>query len=424
MSQRPPPPDAPKNTARLSTVLAAGQRHLVTTGVPPLFPGSGQLYLVVRSLPMPKGTDLGPAVLLIREHRPMDPTTHNKWGPPGGETGQNDHSPLHGAIREFSEEVGVSISFPLKLANVAGRLHYTRLRPAPGANEAWMLFIDSDAKTVENALFGQDRSGWNLWKRMNTKLSNEVSGYAFVSLDALLKMDRSGNILIGNHQRKLRIPRYTIFAAKTIQNELAGLATPAAAGPSSTTSSSASGTSFEQHAIHLRITPAPAAINSDVQKAIDSQMDAWGGLHVTITGFALRQGLATLRQTNPAAKDCKVHGSRLADFVKTGTAILTQHGGPWHPSDFSMKGKMIGIKSNYLKQLEQAATGAQLAKVKSAAEAHVSIGDAKYADSVLAALKHKDTRWELGIAVIKVPGCFKGAQAEFVRVNDSVQIWP
>ena len=422
MSQRPPPADAPNNTARLSDVLAAGQRHLVTTGAPPpLGRGSGQLYLVVKSLLMPDGTDAGPAALLIREHRPKDPKVHDTWGPPGGKTDATDHSPLHGALREFKEEVGVPIDL-LRLANLVGRFYYVRLRPDPSANEAWMLFIDSDAKTVENALFGQDRSGWNLWKRMNTKLSNEVSGYAFVSLDALLKMDRSGNILIGNHQRKLRIPRYTIFAAKTIQNELAGLATPAAAGPSSTTSSS--GTSFEQHAIHLRITPAPAAMNSDVQKAIDSQMDAWGGLHVTITGFALRQGLATLRQTNPAAKDCKVHGSRLADFVKTGTAILTQHGGPWHPSDFSMKGKMIGIKSNYLKQLEQAANGVNLAKVRSAAEAHVSIGDAKYADSVLAALKHKDTRWELGIAVIKVPGCFKGAQAEFVRVNDSVQIWP
>jgi 8-oxo-dGTP pyrophosphatase MutT (NUDIX family) len=373
---------------------------------------------------MPDGTDAGPAALLIREHRPKDPKIHDTWGPPGGKTDATDHSPLHAALREFKEEVGVPIDL-LKLANLAGRFYYVRLRPTPDANEAWMLFIDSDAEIVENALFGQDRSGWNLWKRMNTKLSNEVSGYAFVSLDALLKMDRSGNILIGNHQRKLRIPRYTIFAAKTIQNELAGLAAPApAAAGSSSTTSSASGTPFEQHGIHLRITPAPAAMNSDVQKAIDSQMDAWGGLHVTITGFALRQSLATLKQTNPAAKDCKVHGSGLADFVKTGTAILTQHGGPWRPTDFSMKGKMIGIKSDYLDQLEKAATGANLAKVKSAAEAHVSIGDAKYAPSVLAALKHKDTRWELGIAVTKWPHCSKGAQVQFVRVKDSVQIWP
>jgi len=214
---------------RLAVVLAAGQRRLAATGAPPpLGPGSGQLYFVVRSLLMPDGTDLGPAVLLIREHRPKDPRVHDTWGPPGGKTDATDHSPLHAALREFKEEVGKPIDL-LALANLARRFHYVRLRPAPNASEAWMLFIDSDATTVENALFGEDRSGWNLWKRMRTQLSKEVSGYAFVPLDSLLQMDGSGNINIGNHQRKLRIPRHTHRAAVTIQNELAGFAAPAPA---------------------------------------------------------------------------------------------------------------------------------------------------------------------------------------------------
>jgi 8-oxo-dGTP pyrophosphatase MutT (NUDIX family) len=192
----------------------------VSTGAPPpMGPGSGQLFLVVRSLLMSNGGDLGPAVLQIREHRPKDPKVHNTWGPPGGKTDRTDHSPLHAALREFKEEVGVPIDM-LRLANIAGRFYYARLRGSPNANEAWMLFVDSDANTVENALFGEDRSGWTLYKRLNKFCSNEVVGYAFISLDALLNTDRGGNFKIGNQMAKLRTPRLTLAEVKAIRELL------------------------------------------------------------------------------------------------------------------------------------------------------------------------------------------------------------
>ena len=203
----------------------AEARHVpstVSTGAPPpMGPGSGQLFLVVRSLLMPNGGDLGPAVLQIREHRPKDPRVHDTWGPPGGKTDRTDHSPLHAALREFNEEVGVPIDM-LRLANIAGRFYYARLRGSPNANEAWMLFVDSDANTVENALFGEDRSGWSLYKRLNTPCSNEVGGYALIPIDALLNVDRNGNFRIGKHVAKLRTPGRTLEQAKAIRELLNG----------------------------------------------------------------------------------------------------------------------------------------------------------------------------------------------------------
>ena len=226
--------------AQLATAAAVSRQWevanvTVSTGAPPpLGSGSGQLFLVVRSLPMPNGTDLGPAVLQIREHRPKDVKVHKTWGPPGGKTDRTDHSPLHAALREFKEEVGVPIDV-LKLANLVGRFCFARLRGSPGANEPWMLFIDSDANTVENALFGEDRSGWTLYKRMNTPCSNEVGGYAFVPLAALLNVDRSGDIRIGKYTERLRVPGRTLAEAKAIQGELPGALPSAAAAGSSNT---------------------------------------------------------------------------------------------------------------------------------------------------------------------------------------------
>jgi ADP-ribose pyrophosphatase YjhB (NUDIX family) len=215
--------NAAARTGAVASARAWGARSTTATGAPPpRFPGSAQLFLVVPSLPMPGGSDLGPSVLLMQEYRPKDPKVHQTWGPPGGQTDKTDHSPLHGALREFKEEVGAPIEI-LKLANLTGKLHFTRLKPRPGANEAWMLFIDADANTVEAALFGQDRSSWNLSKRMRTPLSNEVVGYAFVPLANVLKLDRAGNVRIGRHIAKLRTPGHTLAEAMAIQRELGNL---------------------------------------------------------------------------------------------------------------------------------------------------------------------------------------------------------
>ena len=194
-------------------------KTMSTGAPPPMGPGSGQLFLVTRSLLMPNGVDLGPSVLQIRENRPKDPKVHNTFGPPGGKTDRTDHSPLHAALREFKEEVGVPIDL-LRLANTAGRFCYARLRASPGANEAWMLFVDADANTVENVLFGEDRSGWTLYKRLNTPCSSEVAGYAFVAIDSLINTDRGGSIKIGNNTVKLRTPGRTLAEVKAIRELL------------------------------------------------------------------------------------------------------------------------------------------------------------------------------------------------------------
>ena len=168
-------------------------------------------------MPLPSGTDLGPAVLLIREHRPKNPKVHKTWGPPGGKTDKTDHSVLHAALREFGEEVGADWR---NLANGTGSFQIVRLRSSPGANEAWMMLTDLDAIAAERALFGQDRSSWNLYTRMNTPLTNETSGYAFVPLDALLNADRAGRFRLGSHTETLRTPGHTLAEAKLIQRML------------------------------------------------------------------------------------------------------------------------------------------------------------------------------------------------------------
>lgn len=191
-------------------------RSFAPTGAPPLGvdDSNGQLFLVVRSLPMPNGSDLGPAVLLIKETRPKDPRTHLKWGPPGGQADRTDHSVLHAGLREFGEEMGGADW--RKLANAAGLFQIARLHRQPKKQEAWMMLVDLNANEAENALFGEDRSSWNLRRRMTTQLSKETMGYAFVPLSAILKADRSGNFELGQYTEQLRYAKLTTTEASKI----------------------------------------------------------------------------------------------------------------------------------------------------------------------------------------------------------------
>ena len=183
-----------------------------TGAPPPLGPGNGQLYLVVRSFATPRG-DVGPAVLLI------DHADGSGWGPPGGLTNRTDHSPLHAALREFGEEVGADWR---NLANAADYFQIVRVMPGPHErSEAWMMLVDLDAAAAEEALFRQDRSGWTLEKRMKTPLSTETSGYAFVTLDALMSADKkTGAFKLRNHTRKLRFSHLVRLQAELIAERL------------------------------------------------------------------------------------------------------------------------------------------------------------------------------------------------------------
>ena len=375
---------------------------------PPLGNGTGQLYLMVPSM-MTRQGDLGPAVLLIKESLHGD-----TWGPPGGQTDATDHSPLHAALREFEEEVGSSW---LNLANASAEFQLTRLRPAPNANEAWLIRLAIDAQQAENALFGEDRSAWTLSRRVNDRRSNEVNGYAFVPVSALLGSDARGNFTIGPISAKLRDRGRTMREIGTILG-LPGMPAVAPLRPPVAPPAIAPTTAIdfiELHGIHLRITPSAGTVTADVRRAMDSQ-SVWGGFHVTITGFALRKALAYLANTKCGTYE--VHGGSMVDVVKTGAAAI----GKWRPSDMTMAGDQIKIKSYNLKVLEQACRTAGLARVKDATKAHVSIGDARYARAVLAALKDPLATWELGIAVLRIPCGTQNGQV--VRFKDTQQIWP
>ena len=186
-----------------------------STGAPLSGRGNGQLFLVVRSMHMANNSNLGPAVLLIKE------TKGGVWGPPGGNTNKEDHSVLHAAMREFGEEVGADWR---NLANEAGTFQIVRLSPIPGSSEAWMMLVDLDASAAENALFREDRSAWPRRKRMATSLSDETAGYAFVPLKALIAADkRSGAFELGRYTQTLRYVHYTRPQAKMIALKLKSL---------------------------------------------------------------------------------------------------------------------------------------------------------------------------------------------------------
>jgi hypothetical protein len=104
------------------------------------------------------------------------------------------------------------------LANSIGKMTLLRLKNQPSKNEGWVILVETDAQTAENALFGQDRSNWNLSKRMKTKLSQETGGYAFVALSEIVNADpNSGAFKIGPNAVKLRYPKFTRDAAQLLQ---------------------------------------------------------------------------------------------------------------------------------------------------------------------------------------------------------------
>mgnify|MGYP001349724081 CR=1 FL=1 len=183
-----------------------------STGAPFRGRGNGQLFLVVRSLLMKNNSDIGPAVLLIKE------TNGGVWGPPGGKTDKEDLSVLHAAMREFGEELGTDWR---NLANEAGVFQIVRLQSTPGSSEAWMMLVDLDASAAENTLFREDRSAWPLRKRMKTPLSKETAGYAFVPLEALLNADtKSGAFRLGKYTETLRYAWRTRDEARKIATAL------------------------------------------------------------------------------------------------------------------------------------------------------------------------------------------------------------
>lgn len=171
---------------------------------PPNGKGTGFLYVIANANNV-GGVNLGRSVLLIKEKKKKGDTKH-LWGPPGGETDKTDHSPLHAALREFSEEVGADWR---SIANKAPQIAFVRLQPDPkldaSANEVWAMFTNLSTQEIENAIFKDDRSGWTLTQRINYAGAKDSVGYAFVPVGAVLAADKTtDDFQIGPHTATLR----------------------------------------------------------------------------------------------------------------------------------------------------------------------------------------------------------------------------
>ena len=187
----------------LREVLEAGLRHReASTGAPPpRGPGSARLYLIVPNLVDHRNkpqADWG--VFMIKEKR------NSKWAAPGGKTDKTDHSTLHCAMREFTEETGggrpelIAARMGATVPSVTAQ--YIRLIPAvdqtDAADEDWALVIAGhpsiNTAMVERYLWG-DNATWPSYTnemKANTVLKHdEISGYCWMSLFALADFETS-----------------------------------------------------------------------------------------------------------------------------------------------------------------------------------------------------------------------------------------
>ena len=162
------------------------------------------------------------------------------------------------------------------------------------------------------------------------------------------------------------------------------------------------------------------------QKAIASQAK-WGGLHITITGFALRQGLAHKWHSR---MNRRPHVGSLAEVVQSAGVHVKSLGG-WHPSDgisadmwdaqqltrrtIASGERAIFIRSSFLNELVKSAGKARHSKPLNSF--HVTIGKADF-HSVEAMLLDPTTKYTLCVAVRRIPPDI------VVRYVDRVALWP
>eukprot|EP00873_Tetraselmis_striata_P006943 jgi/Tetstr1/427207/TSEL_017395.t1 len=158
----------------------------------------------------------------------------------------------------------------------------------------------------------------------------------------------------------------------------------------------------------------------DVQRAVTSQA-RWGGLHITIAGFALRQKNAALQGQKPSLQ---VHRGSLASVVRAGAARAAAfRSGLWHPhdaKDLRIGNQEIYVASGFLDALGGVATEAGLAKVKATGRWHVSIGPDADATRLAEVLLDASTSYTLCIAVLD-----ERVTGEVVRfATDAAQLYP
>lgn len=178
------------------------------------------------------------------------------------------------------------------------------------------------------------------------------------------------------------------------------------------------------YAMYIRITPSAASMaNPEVAKAVASQ-EKWGGLHVTLTSFAVRRQASQEQAFLPGIG---VHGASMVAVLKRFVGPL--RGWRLHQQDMSRGGTptegQLKFKSLKLRNMLDAFHHEGLIGARDGKGLHVSIGDADY-DQVKAALTDPSTTYALVIAVRRkffTPRSNPPAE-KVVRDNEVTQLHP
>jgi hypothetical protein len=311
-------------------------------------------------------TENGHRTLFLLKRRHSDPAKNGSWMNPGGlvDPGEPDRKdpvagPWRAAVREFGEEVGV----PLWKFKAVPHLPKTPAPFYPPANggkslpPVYYFYMDTDTGLMPYA------------KPCGMKgypTHHEAHGGGHFNCNDLLVA--AAHCVRGT----TKLPLRNVTGGEILSAVGKGLFP------------------CETHAIYLHISP-PAA-HASVKSAIASQSQ-WGGLHMTVTGFALRSAVSDIQKLLPKLD---VHGGSLRATVASAGARLNG----WRPlaKNLTVRANHISVKSRALDNLSADCTAAGLARVTPPSTFHISIGNASGSDVVKALLDPKTT-WTLCIAV-------------------------
>ena len=140
----------------------------------------------------------------------------------------------------------------------------------------------------------------------------------------------------------------------------------------------------------------------NVKKAVESQA-RWGGLHMSVTRFALAREDASMSEST----GLQVHRGSLEDAVFDIKQYVTLNlkSGKWHPynrKNFMVKKPYIYIHSETLKEFSNICTRSNLVRVTRPEKFHVTIGDAD-PETVMNMLLDPTTTYSVGVAVRQNP---------------------
>ena len=305
-------------------------------------------------------------LFLLKRHH-SDPAKNGQWMNPGGlvDPGEPDKKdPVAGswraAVREFGEEVGVPL-WKFKIVPHLPKTPAPFYPPANGGKSSvpiYTFYMDTDMHVMPYA----KPSGMKGYPT-----HHEAHGGAQFNCNDLL--------VAAAHSKDgtSKLPLRGVTGGEIRSAVGKGLFP------------------CETHAIYVLI--APSIKHGHVLKQVDASQSMWGGLHITVTGFALRKAVSDIQKLLP---HLDVHGGSLASTVASAGAALNG----WRPlaKNLTVHPNHISVQSRALDQLSAACTAAGLARVTPPSKFHVSIGTAD-GNEVVKALLDPLTKWTLCVAV-------------------------